>query len=181
MPGPKRDLKCDSIAAFAICEPREPMVKLLNGPRSREIKLLEPIRFSMPMAREELMRLAVALETVELKSDLFLDGEQALTIARRRFPLRPELYEWEVPAGYISNGASVPRFFWRLWPPLTGPWRVPAIIHDYHCEAKIHDSVAVHAMFYHAMRAYGTSETSSHALWAAVRAFGPRFEALRSA
>ena len=38
------------------------------------------------------------------------------------------------PAGFIFDGASIPRFFWRtIGPPLTGKHRYAAIIHDILC------------------------------------------------
>lgn len=35
----------------------------------------------------------------------------------------------EVPAGFVSNFNSVPRFFWRIFP----PWKYPeaGVVHDY--------------------------------------------------
>ena len=37
-----------------------------------------------------------------------------------------------VPAGYVSDGASVPRFLWRLLSPCIDPKTlVPSIVHDF--------------------------------------------------
>lgn len=38
-----------------------------------------------------------------------------------------------VPAGYLTDGASVPRIFWNLLPPW-GKYGAAAIVHDYLCE-----------------------------------------------
>jgi hypothetical protein len=38
-----------------------------------------------------------------------------------------------VPAGYLSDGASVPRVFWELIPPW-GPYGQAAVVHDMLCE-----------------------------------------------
>lgn len=35
-----------------------------------------------------------------------------------------------VPAGFVTDGASIPRAFWNALSPF-GPWFGPAIIHDY--------------------------------------------------
>lgn len=35
-----------------------------------------------------------------------------------------------VPAGFVTDMASVPRVFWNLCPP-DGPWGKAAVIHDY--------------------------------------------------
>ena len=37
---------------------------------------------------------------------------------------------YEIPAGFITDGASVPRFLWWLFKP-TGILLLPAIVHDY--------------------------------------------------
>jgi hypothetical protein len=39
----------------------------------------------------------------------------------------------EVPAGYLSDGASVPRVFWDLIPPW-GAYGQAAVVHDWLCE-----------------------------------------------
>jgi len=35
-----------------------------------------------------------------------------------------------VPAGFITDWASVPRLFWRMFPPW-GPWSPAALVHDW--------------------------------------------------
>lgn len=35
-----------------------------------------------------------------------------------------------IPAGTETNLASIPRIFWRIWPPV-GPWDEAAVVHDY--------------------------------------------------
>ncbi len=122
-------------------DPITPGVKLLNGPRSREIELLEPIEYHSPPALRDL----TGVET------------------------------WRVPAGFVSDGASIPRIFWRIWSPLIGPWRVPAIFHDFECVEKSLPSVHVHEMFRYCMLSFGTSKASSTALYQAVRWGGPKF------
>lgn len=39
----------------------------------------------------------------------------------------------EIPVGYLTDGASVPRIFWNVIPPW-GRWGQAAIVHDYLCE-----------------------------------------------
>ena len=39
-----------------------------------------------------------------------------------------------VPKGYITNGADIPRFFWRLYPPFSPEYLPAVIIHDYLCD-----------------------------------------------
>jgi hypothetical protein len=39
--------------------------------------------------------------------------------------------EWTVPKGYITDLASIPRLFWRMFPRGYGPSRRAAIFHDW--------------------------------------------------
>jgi len=40
----------------------------------------------------------------------------------------------KVPAGYVTNGANIPRIFWSVIPPFS-PQLLPAVIvHDYLCD-----------------------------------------------
>jgi hypothetical protein len=39
--------------------------------------------------------------------------------------------EWIVPEGYITDGASVPRIFWSIFPPNRPLYLSAAVVHDY--------------------------------------------------
>ena len=39
-----------------------------------------------------------------------------------------------VPSGFISDGASVPRIFWSIFPPNRTDYLPCAILHDYLCD-----------------------------------------------
>lgn len=83
---------------------------------------------------------------------------------------------WRAPAGHLINGASVPRFFWRVFAPYVGPWRRASVIHDAACDLRQRPWREVHAAFYRACRADGTGPLAAFLLWLAVRLFGPRWE-----
>ena len=57
--------------------------------------------------------------------------------------------EVEVPAGFLTDFASIPRPFWSVLPPY-GPWRRAAIVHDYlysvGCPRFIADAIFRHIM-----------------------------------
>ena len=36
-----------------------------------------------------------------------------------------------VPEGFVTDFASIPRFFWRMWPPVGGDYDKAAVVHDY--------------------------------------------------
>lgn len=51
----------------------------------------------------------------------------------RTFVLQEPLYHSHglVPTGFVTDGASVPRIFWNLFPP-SGSYFPAAIVHDWH-------------------------------------------------
>jgi len=55
--------------------------------------------------------------------------------------------QWYAPEGAVANGASVPRVFWRIMPPLTGKYRRASIIHDWYCETRSRPSAEVHKVW----------------------------------
>ena len=47
----------------------------------------------------------------------------------------PMQYDFTIPKGYCWDGASIPRFFWRLIGAKTSPeFLIPSLIHDVLCE-----------------------------------------------
>lgn len=82
------------------------------------------------------------IQPPEVIVGLQADGERLTTaitlVAPLRFTLPPREPLWllerhfVVPAGYVSDGASVPRLFWRLLsPPIDPVTLAPSIIHDW--------------------------------------------------
>ena len=77
----------------------------------------------------------------------------------------------KVPAGFRTDFASIPRFFWRLFNP-AGKWRRAALIHDYlysyaaNCPRFLAD-----AIFRHVMEQDGVSRTARWLIYVAVRLF----------
>lgn len=39
--------------------------------------------------------------------------------------------QWTVPDGYVTDGASVPRVFWSVFPPNRPEYLSAAVLHDY--------------------------------------------------
>jgi len=84
-----------------------------------------------------------------------------------------------VPAGFVSDGASVPQALWNLFPPF-GRYLEAAIIHDYLCKIgkeglPICNSREAHKVFLEAMKAQNILPLKRRLMWAAVRLLGPRF------
>jgi hypothetical protein len=86
--------------------------------------------------------------------------------------------DWDVPAGFVSDGASIP---WSLWSfiggPYDGPYRDAAVIHDYFCDKKDRPWEEVHAMFLEAALRRGTRESTAQTMYAGILYGGPRWEA----
>ena len=83
---------------------------------------------------------------------------------------------WEIvmPTGYQSDGASVPRLFWRWFPP-SGHYTGAALVHDYLCDTHLVDSKTAAAIFDEAMVDLGVPARVRWPMVKAVRWFGPRF------
>ena len=58
-----------------------------------------------------------------------------------------------VPAGFISDGASIPRWAWRaIGHPFDARWIRSALLHDYLCRTRKLSSRETHDLFYKTMR-----------------------------
>jgi hypothetical protein len=83
---------------------------------------------------------------------------------------------WTAPAGAIIDGASIPRFFWRvIGSPFFGHYRRASVIHDVYCVSKERPHKQVHRMFYEAIRADGVSKTKAKAMYFALKLGAPRW------
>jgi hypothetical protein len=89
--------------------------------------------------------------------------------------------DWEVPEGFISDGASIPTWLWvMLGGPFSGPYRDAAVIHDYYCGEKTRRWQDVHRVFLEAALNRGTAEDLAKTLYAGVLLGGPRWDAPRA-
>ncbi len=79
-----------------------------------------------------------------------------------------------VPEGYRSDFASIPRFFWRIFPPM-GRYTYAAIVHDWLCDQEIRDTKYASLMFLEMMEILGVPKIKRKAMYRAVLWFGPKF------
>jgi hypothetical protein len=79
-----------------------------------------------------------------------------------------------VPRGYESDGASVPRLFWRFFPP-SGQYTGAALVHDWLCDERPCTAQQAAAIFDEAMIDLGVPARVRWPMVKAVRWFGPRF------
>ena len=76
-----------------------------------------------------------------------------------------------VPAGFVSDYATIPRFLWSAFPP-HGYVKKAAVIHDYLYTREDVPRVIADAVFLAAMRDCGVSAWSRALMYGAVRCFG---------
>jgi len=76
-----------------------------------------------------------------------------------------------VPIGFITDLASIPRVFWSIFPP-HGEYAKAAIIHDYLYENAINTKKYADDIFFEAMGVLGVCAWRKHLIYWAVRVFG---------
>ena len=86
----------------------------------------------------------------------------------------------EVPVGFITDFASVPKILWNIFPP-TGKYTKAAVIHDYLTtlkgrlpNGKIYSKKEVDAIFLEAMTVLKVSRVTRYMVWKAVSLFGDK-------
>ena len=80
-----------------------------------------------------------------------------------------------VPAGFESDGASIPPFFWPLiGPPIGAPHLIPAVIHDFLCVRAFTypHRLITDAIFFALLREHNVPYWKRCVLYLAVRFFG---------
>ncbi|EBI4650781.1 DUF1353 domain-containing protein [Salmonella enterica subsp. enterica serovar Oranienburg] len=77
----------------------------------------------------------------------------------------------EVPAGFITDLATVPRIFWILLPP-DGKYAKAAIIHDYLYDNALRTKKEVDLIFLDGMKVLGVPKWKRIVMYQAVRLFG---------
>lgn len=76
-----------------------------------------------------------------------------------------------VPAGFITDLASVPRIFWTLLPP-DGKYAKAAIIHDYLYDNALRTKYEADRIFLDGMKVLGVPRWKRTIMYLAVRLFG---------
>ncbi len=79
-----------------------------------------------------------------------------------------------VPHGFVTDLASIPRYFWWFVPPM-GKYGHAAILHDWLYAQQSGDRKQADDVFYEAMMELGVEPALGKTMWAAVRLFGGSF------
>ena len=83
---------------------------------------------------------------------------------------------WTAEADSIIDGASIPRFFWRvIGSPFVGYYRRPTVFHDVYCVKRSEEFADTHWMFLEAMLADGVPAEKAHIMYESVASFGPKW------
>lgn len=103
-----------------------------------------------------------------MKADIVWDGTTKVILLE---PLNID--GWGVPAGYESDGASVPRWLWPWCSPLDGRYIQIFVLHDWMYDNGIDRDIADTVMVNLLINA-GMRKTQAYAIYSAVRVFGGR-------
>jgi hypothetical protein len=77
----------------------------------------------------------------------------------------------KIPAGWVTDFASVPRFFWRVLPPM-GRYSLAAIAHDYLYWSGMVPKDEADNIFLELMKHLGVSAWKRNTMYQAVKLFG---------
>jgi hypothetical protein len=81
--------------------------------------------------------------------------------------------EYIIPAGWESDGMSVPRCFWAtLSPKINGKTLIPSLIHDFMYENHIGSRAEADAFYRENLIAKGFGRVKSYIVWMGVRIGG---------
>lgn len=118
----------------------------------------------------------------------FLDEPVLLRAPRGRFalvhPFAADVdgVRYTVPAGFETDGASVPSVAWQIAGHPYSPSHLrAAILHDWMCRnpsAHRLSSIGVHRLFHDALLSEGVARVRAALMYWAVALFGPRFAAV---
>lgn len=84
-----------------------------------------------------------------------------------------EHVRYTVPAGFITDFASVPRLLWPILPPY-GRYGKAAVLHDYLYRSGIVGRCEADIIFKEAMEVLGVARWKRRVLYAGVRLFGAK-------
>jgi hypothetical protein len=110
----------------------------------------------------------------------WVDGKSRAKLRELSAPfgfIDPDGAHWDVPAGFQTDGASIPLFFQPL---IGGPWTESyvkaAVVHDFYIRRSSVSAGAVHKVFYFALLAAGNSLGRAQEMYLAVAKFGPQWK-----
>ncbi len=88
------------------------------------------------------------------------------------FRYSDEKYCIFVLGGWVTDGATVPRVFWWLFPPIAGKYLEAAILHDALYRSQILTRNEADIIFLKALKSLGVNSFKRWTMYLAVRMFG---------
>ena len=78
-----------------------------------------------------------------------------------------------IPEGFITDLASIPRFFWSVYSPMYYGFVLPAVIHDYfYRSGQIRSRIYADKIFLATLLKNGVSKATAYKFYIIVRIFG---------
>lgn len=100
----------------------------------------------------------------------YIDGKNYRLLAP--FQYDASGFTVSVPAGFVTDFASIPKFLWNLLPP-TGTYGKAAVVHDYmYRTPDAYSKEIADATFLEAMQYLGVGRLTRYTMYLAVRLFG---------
>ena len=103
----------------------------------------------------------------------YLDGRHYKVVQPFDFASEAAERIIRVPVGFVTDFASIPRFFWRILPP-TGQYGKAAVIHDYLYNSHETSRETADKVFLEGMAVLGVPAVTRNIMYRAVRMFGAR-------
>ena len=104
-----------------------------------------------------------------------LAGEPGLYQLQARLDVPVGPFTLTAPAGFITDGASIPRWaWWLIGHPMTGTFQAAAFIHDWLYTSRPVSRVVCDALFCQILREYGVRPWRAKTMYVAVRIGGWR-------
>ena len=101
-----------------------------------------------------------------------IKGEKNLFHVVSGFYYEDDKWEIEVLPGWITDGASVPKIFWNLFPPVSGQYLEAAILHDALYKSQTLSRKESDKIFLRAMKYLKVNFFKRYVMYFAVRLFG---------
>lgn len=89
----------------------------------------------------------------------------------RYYDAKTRIIQHTVPAGFVTDFASIPRGLWNIFPP-TGPYAPAAVLHDFMYVRAWGTKAEADKIFRKSMKQLGVPYWKRWSMWAAVRIGG---------
>jgi len=97
--------------------------------------------------------------------------DDAATILKEAHYIDADGHKWTIKPNQEFDGASIPRFFRRLWRPFQRRIRDISAFHDVYCKKKSESQWKTHQMYRTGAIALGVSKTTAWIHWAGIRMY----------